>query len=139
VYRFTVTNNKADHKPIVVFFCMLSFILCLFLDSLLAMLFCLILNALAGLIMWRKLLAIHPHEGIIILEPKLFRFEGESLKIQGEISNKSRFYGNNIWLHIKGFSNNHWLIISANGVNEQSYARLKRATVGAINCVLESK
>ncbi|MEL0655280.1 hypothetical protein V6257_09590 [Pseudoalteromonas issachenkonii] len=118
---------------------MLSFILCLFLDSLLAMLFCLIINALAGLIMWRKVLAIHPHEGIIILEPKLFKFEGESLKIQGEISNKSRFYGNNIWLHIKGFSNNHWLIISANGVNEQSYARLKRATVGAINCVLESK
>ena len=91
---------------------MLSFILCLFLDSLLSMLFCLIINALAGLVMWRKVLAIHPNEGIIILEPKLFRFEGESLKIQGEISNKSRFYGNNIWLHIKGFSNNHWLIIS---------------------------
>ncbi|WP_240917376.1 MULTISPECIES: hypothetical protein [unclassified Pseudoalteromonas] len=118
---------------------MLSLILCLFLDSLLAMLFCLIINILAGFLVWQKVLVIHPNHGVIILEPKLFRFEGEGLKIQGEISKKSRFYGNNIWLHIKGFSNNHWLIISANGVNEQSYARLKRATLSAVNCVLESK
>ncbi|WP_310736816.1 hypothetical protein [Pseudoalteromonas sp. SG43-3] len=118
---------------------MLSLLLCMFLDAALAMLFCVIINAIAAYIVWRKILAIHPTQGVIILEPKLFRFEGETLKVQGEITQKSRFYGNSIWLHIKGFSEHHWLIISANGVNEQSYARLKRATVGAINCVLESK
>ncbi|WP_415636524.1 hypothetical protein [Pseudoalteromonas distincta] len=118
---------------------MLSLILCLFLSSVLAMIFCLAMNVVAGFVVWQKVLAIHPNHGVIILKSKLFRFEGETLKIQGEISKKSRFYGNSIWLHIKGFSNSHWLIISANGVNKQSYARLKRATLSAINCVLESK
>ena len=97
------------------------------------------MNVTAGFVVWQKVLAIHPIDGVIILEPKLFRFEGGSLKVQGEISKKSHFYGNSIWLHIKGFSNNHWLIISANGVNKQSYARLKRATLSAISCAEESK
>ncbi|MEM5513077.1 hypothetical protein WNY79_09285 [Pseudoalteromonas sp. AS84] len=118
---------------------MLGLILCLFLSSVLAIIFCLVMNVTAGFVVWQKVLAIHPTDGVIILEPKLFRFEGEGLKIQGEISKKSRFYGNSIWLHIKGFSNNHWLIISANGVNKQSYARLKRATLSAISCAEESK
>jgi hypothetical protein len=131
VYRFTVTENKADHKPIVVFFCMLALILCLFLSSVTAMIFCIVVNALSGLFVWRKILAAHPLQGTIILEPNQFRFESTTLKIQGEISIKSRLFGNSIWLYIKGFNTNHWLIISANGVNEQSYVRLKRALFNA--------
>ena len=118
---------------------MLTLILCIFLSSKLAMFLCVIINASAAFLVWLKIVATHPISGVIILEPKLFRFEGETLKIQGEISTKSRLYGSSIWLHIKGFSNNHWLIISANGVNKQSYARLKRATLSAISCAEESK
>lgn len=118
---------------------MLTLIFCLFLSSKLVMFLCVIINTLAAFLVWRKILATQPIRGVIILEPKLFRFEGDTLKVQGKITQKSRFYGNSIWLHIKGFSNNHWLIISANGVNKQSYARLKRATLSAINCALESK
>jgi len=139
VYRFTVTDNKADHKPVVVFFCMLALILCLFLSSVLAMLFCVVVNTVAGLFVWRKVLAAHPIRGVVILEPNLFRFESQSLKIQGEISTQSRILGSSVWLYIKGFSKNHWLIISANGVNEQSYARLKRATLSAISGAAGSK
>lgn len=118
---------------------MLTLLFCLFLDTVLAVLFCVIINAMAAYIFWRKVLEIHPIKGLIILEPKVFRFVGETLKVQGEITQKSRFYGNSIWLHIKGFNEHHWLVISTNGVDAQSYARLKRATLSAINCALESK
>lgn len=95
------------------------------------MVFCIIVNALTGLLAWRKILAAHPPQGVIILEPNQFRFESTTLKIQGEISVKSRLFGNSAWLYIKGFSTNHWLIISANGVDEQSFVRLKRALLNA--------
>lgn len=118
---------------------MLAFVLCLPLNSFLAMLFCVVINIFAGLFVWRKILAAHPVRGVIILEPNQFRFENESLQVQGTISAKSRLFGNSVWLYIRGFSKNHWLIISANGVNAQSYARLKRATLSAINSARELK
>lgn len=79
--------------------------------------------------------AVQPLEGVIILAPKQFRFENNTLLIQGEISAKSRIIGNSVWLYINGFNNNYWLIITANSVDVQSYARLKRATLNAINAV----
>ena len=139
MYRFTVTNNQTDHKQIVVFFCVLTLILCLFTTSILATLFCIALNIVAGIIVWRKIVAAQPQQGIILLEPNQFRFEGSGRQIQGVISKQSRLLGQSVWLYINGFSKNYWLIISANSVDEQSYARLKRATLAAINCALESK
>ncbi|TMO03501.1 hypothetical protein [Pseudoalteromonas sp. S558] len=118
---------------------MLTLVLCLFLNSVLVMFFCVVVCSVAGLFVWRKTVASHPMQGVVILESNLFRFESDSLKIQGEINYKSRIIGNSVWLYIKGFSNNRWLIISANSVNEQSYTRLKRATLSAINRAADSK
>ena len=139
MYRFIVTNNKTDHKPIVVFFCVLTLTLCLFTTSVLATLFCITLNIIAGFIVWRKIVTAQPEQGVILLEPNQFRFDNEERLIQGVIGKQSRLFGSSVWLYINGFSENYWLIISANSVDEQSYARLKRATLAAINCVLESK
>ena len=139
MYRFTVTDNKTDHKPIVVFFCVLTLVLCLFMNSVVATLFCIALNTLAGIIVWRKIVAAQPQQGIILLESNQFRFEGSGRQIQGVISKQSRLLGQSVWLYINGFSKNYWLIISANSVDKQSYARLKRATLKAINYVEESK
>lgn len=135
MYRFTVTANKTDHKPIVVFFCVLTLLLCLFLSSLEAIIFCIVVNFVAAILVWLKMQAVQPLEGVIILAPKQFRFENNTRLIQGEISAKSRLIGNSVWLYIKGFNNNYWLIITANSVDVQSYARLKRATLNAINAV----
>lgn len=132
MYRFTVTNNKADHKPFVVFFCLLALLLCLFLSTIKAILFCALISALIGLLVWRKVLKSHPVSGVIILQPTLFRFENNAIKIQGQIGTKSFIFASSAWLYIKGFNKNHWLIITANGVNEQSYARLKRAVLSAV-------
>ena len=139
MYRFTVTDNKTDHKPIVVFFCVLTLVLCLFMNSVVVTLFCIALNIVAGIIVWRKIVAAQPQQGIILLESNQFRFEGSGRQIHGLISNQSRLLGQSVWLYINGFSKNYWLIISANSVDEQSYARLKRATLEAINYVAESK
>ena len=108
-------------------------------DSVAATLFCIVLNILAGIIVWRKIVAAQPQQGIILLEPNQFRFEGSGRQIQGVISNQSRLFGHSVWLYINGFSKNYWLIISANSIDEQSYARLKRATLEAINYAEESK
>lgn len=123
----------------MVFFCILTLVLCLFLSSFSAILFCIGINVLSGLIVWRKILAAQPSRGIIILEPKQFRFENSERQIQGVISKQSRLVGRSVWLYINGFSKNYWLIIAANSVDEQSYARLKRMTVAAINCAEGSK
>ena len=139
MYRFIVTNNKTDHKPIVVFFCVLTLTLCLFTTSVLATLFCITLNIIAGFIVWRKIVTAQPEQGVILLEPNQFRFENEERLIQGVIGKQSRLFGRSVWLYINGFSENYWLIISANSVDEQSYARLKRATLAAINYALESR
>ena len=139
MYRFTVTDNKTDHKPIVVFFCVLTLVLCLFMNSVVAILFCIALNSVAGIIVWRKIVAAQPQQGIILLEPNQLRFEGSGRQIQGAISKQSRLLGQSVWLYINGFSKNYWLIISANSVDEQSYARLKRATLEAINYAEGSK
>lgn len=133
MYRFIVTNNKTDHKPIVVFFCVFTLVLCLFLTSAVAVLLCISLNIISGFIVWRKIRAAQPEQGVILLEPNQFRFENEERHIQGEISKQSRLVGRSIWLYINGFSKHDWLIIAANSVDEQSYARLKRATLAAIN------
>ncbi len=90
MYRFTVTNNQTDHKQIVVFFCVLTLILCLFTTSILATLFCIALNIVAGIIVWRKIVAAQPEQGVILLEPNQFRFENEKLLIQGVIGKQSR-------------------------------------------------
>jgi len=139
VYRFTVKNNKADHKPIVVFFCVLTLIMCLFLSSFLAILICIFANLTTGVLVWHKVKACQPQMGVIILEPSLFRFENDAHKIEGQISPKSKVFLGSVWLFIKGFNNNHWLIISANGVDKQSYARLKRAVLSAVNGAQGSK
>ncbi|MEM6981575.1 MAG: hypothetical protein AAF510_01130 [Pseudomonadota bacterium] len=118
---------------------MLTLILCLFTTSILATLFCIAVNIVAGIIVWRKIVAAQPEQGVILLEPNQFRFENEKLLIQGVIGKQSRLLGRSVWLYINGFSENYWLIISANSVDEQSYTRLKRATLAAINCALESK
>nr|WP_249935907.1 protein YgfX [Pseudoalteromonas sp. S3785] len=100
---------------------------------------CLTLNAIALCWVWQKILAIHPDSGVIILEHKQIRFENENVKIQGQITPKTIILNTSVWLHIKGFNKRQWLIISANSVNNQSYARLKRAALIAINDEEESK
>lgn len=66
--------------------------------------FCIALNTLAGIIVWRKIVAAQPQQGIILLEPNQFRFEGSGRQIQGLISNQSRLLGQSVWLYINGFS-----------------------------------
>ena len=138
MYRFTVVNNKAEHRPVVLFFCLLSVVLGLYLSSFFSIV-CLTLNAIALCWVWQKILAIHPDSGVIILEHKQIRFENENVKIQGQITPKTIILNTSVWLHIKGFNKRQWLIISANSVNNQSYARLKRAALIAINGEEESK
>jgi uncharacterized membrane protein len=135
VYRFSVTANKADHKPIVVFFCLQAILLCLFLTSVWAMVFCVLVSLLAAIMVWQKIVAAHPLNGVVILDANQFRFENDSLHVQGVITAKSRLFSKSIWLYINGFSKNYWLIISANSVDLQNYTRLKRATLNAINAV----
>ena len=139
MYRFTVVNNKAEHRPVVLFFCLLSVVLGLYLSSFFSIVVCLTLNAIALCWVWQKILAIHPDSGVIILEHKQIRFENENVKIQGQITPKTIILNTSVWLHIKGFNKRQWLIISANSVNNQSYARLKRAALIAINGEEESK
>lgn len=139
MYRFTVVNNKADHRPVVLFFCLLSVLLGLYLSSFFGIIICVILNGIAAWWVWQKIIAIHPINGVIILEPKSIRFESGRFKIQGKITAKTLILTNAVWLHIEGFNQHHWLIISANGVDEQSYTRLKRAALIAINGEEESK
>ena len=98
-----------------------------------------IANLIAGILVERKITVCQPHMGVIILEPSLFRFENDAHKIEGQISPKSKVFMGSVWLFIKGFNNNHWLIISANGVDKQSYARLKRAVLSAVNGAQEPK
>lgn len=133
MYRFTVVNNKAEHRPVVLFFCLLSVVIGLYLSSFFSIVVCLTLNAIALCWVWQKILAIHPDSGVIILEHKQIRFENENVKIQGQITPKTIILNTSVWLHIKGFNKRQWLIISANSVNNQSYARLKRAALIAIN------
>lgn len=139
MYRFTVVNNKAEHRPVVLFFCLLSVVIGLYLSSFFSIVVCLTLNAIALCWVWQKILAIHPDSGVIILEHKQIRFENENVKIQGQITPKTIILNTSVWLHIKGFNKRQWLIISANSVNNQSYARLKRAALIAINGEEESK
>lgn len=139
MYRFTVVNNKAEHRPVVQFFCLLSVVIGLYLSSFFSIVVCLTLNAIALCWVWQKILAIHPDSGVIILEHKQIRFENENVKIQGQITPKTIILNTSVWLHIKGFNKRQWLIISANSVNNQSYARLKRAALIAINGEEESK
>lgn len=100
---------------------------------------CIIINILAGFRVWYQIQSAQPEEGVIILEPKHFRFINESVYVQGAISAHSCLFGNSVWLYIKGFNKNKWLIISACSVGEQNFARLKRATLEAINTSSESK
>jgi len=85
------------------------------------------------------MVAIHPVNGVIILEPKQIRFESEILNIQGQLTPKTKILNTSVWLHVKGFNKRQWLIISAKGVDKQSYARLKRAALITINGEEESK
>ncbi|MEI8642026.1 hypothetical protein P4S68_16855 [Pseudoalteromonas sp. Hal099] len=80
-----------------------------------------------------------PRKWRYYFKPKQIRFENENLKVQGQITPKTKILNTSVWLHIKGFNKRQWLIISANGVNKQSYARLKRAALIAINGEVESK
>ncbi|WP_327077822.1 protein YgfX [Pseudoalteromonas sp. P1-13-1a] len=123
----------------VQFFCLLSVVIGLYLSSFFSIVVCLTLNAIALCWVWQKILAIHPDSGVIILEHKQIRFENENVKIQGQITPKTIILNTSVWLHIKGFNKRQWLIISANSVNNQSYARLKRAALIAINGEEESK
>ncbi|WP_349654487.1 protein YgfX [Pseudoalteromonas sp. S3785] len=123
----------------MLFFCLLSVVLGLYLSSFFSIVVCLTLNAIALCWVWQKILAIHPDSGVIILEHKQIRFENENVKIQGQITPKTIILNTSVWLHIKGFNKRQWLIISANSVNNQSYARLKRAALIAINDEEESK
>ncbi len=97
------------------------------------MLFCVLVNLLAGIVVWQKIVAAQPITGVVILAPNQFRFESDTRCVQGEITAKSRLFNNSVWLSIKGFNKHYWLIITANSVDAQSYTRLKRATLNAIN------
>ncbi|WP_349665942.1 hypothetical protein [Pseudoalteromonas sp. S3776] len=123
----------------MLFFCLLSVVLGLYLSSFFSIVVCLTLNAIALCWVWQKILAIHPDSGFIILEHKQIRFENENVKIQGQITPKTIILNTSVWLLIKGFNKRQWLIISANSVNNQSYARLKRAALIAINGEEKSK
>ena len=139
MYRFTIDNNIADHKPFVVYFSLFAVCFSLFLTTLYAQIICLISCAVCGFISWQWYKKSHPQQGVFILAPPQCRFENNTLKINGQISNRSRVYQRSVWLYIDGFANSHWLIINASGVDEQSFIRLKRATLAARREQKESK
>ena len=139
MYRFSVTNNIADHKPFVVYFSLFAVCYSLFLTTILAQIISLISCAIFGYVSWQWYKKSHPQQGVFILAPSQCRFENNTLKINGQISNRSRVYQRSVWLYIEGFANSHWLIINASGVDEQSFIRLKRATLAARHGPEESK
>ena len=131
MYRFSVTNNIPDHKPFVVYFSLFAVCYSLFLTTLTAQIICLLSCAICAFISWQWYKKSHPAQGVFILASPQCRFENDSLKINGQISSRSRVYQHSVWLYIEGFANSHWLIINASGVDEQSFIRLKRATLAA--------
>jgi hypothetical protein len=139
VYRFTVSNNKIDHKFIVVFFGIMTLLLGLFLSTVWAIIFCVFINIFSARLVWLKMCKYTPSHGVIILDGARLQFESDSLRFQGEVTTKSRLFYNSVWLHLQGFNQHHWLIILANGVDAQSYARLKRAALGGTNPASELK
>ncbi|MCF6144722.1 hypothetical protein CWB85_07755 [Pseudoalteromonas sp. S1727] len=111
----------------------------LFLTTIYAQIVCVICCAICGFISWQWYSKSHPEHGVFILDSEQCRFENDTIKINGHISNKSRAYQRSVWLYIEGFTSSHWLIINASGVDKQSFVRLKRATLAARRECGESK
>ena len=139
MYRFCITNNKADHKPFVVCFGLFAFCFCAFLTTLFAQALTLLLSLLIGLSCWRWYKHQHPIKGTLIIDSPHCHFVNPEKEITGKIGCKSRAYQHCVWLNIIGLSRTHWLIINANGCDEQSFIRLKRAVLASSADVLASK
>ncbi|TGE85538.1 hypothetical protein C7Y70_02180 [Pseudoalteromonas sp. KS88] len=129
MYRFCVTNNKADHKAFVVCFGLFACCFSAFLTTLFAQVLTLCLSLLVGLFCWRWYTHQHPIKGTLIIDSPHCHFVNSEKEITGKIGCKSRAYQHSVWLNIIGLSRTHWLIINANGCDEQSFTRLKRAVL----------
>lgn len=131
MYRFTLTNNKADHTPLVVCFSLFAVCFAALLTTFLAQVICIIVTGLSGYITWLWFKRLHPLHGTIILDSPHCHFINSEQEINGKIMAKSRVYQHCVWLYIEGFSTSHWLVINASGVDEQSFIRLKRAILAS--------
>ncbi|MAD03087.1 protein YgfX [Pseudoalteromonas sp. MEBiC 03485] len=129
MYRFTVTNNTTDHKPFVVFFCLIAIILCFAYQHVIAQLLACLACLFLAILCFKKAQHAQPENGVIILEQAELRFVNDNLKIQGQIMAKSYVFANFVVLRLAGFYKSHWLIINAASVDEMSYSRLKRAII----------
>ncbi|CAM4097083.1 hypothetical protein PSOS111911_01675 [Pseudoalteromonas ostreae] len=123
----------------MVYFSLFAVCYSLFLTSILTQFICVVCSAICGYVSWRWYKKSHPQQGVFILDSTQCRFENNTLKINGHISNKSRVYQDSVWLYINGFASSHWLIINASGVDELSFVRLKRITLVARREHEESK
>jgi hypothetical protein len=129
VYRFTVTNNTPDHKPFVVFFCLIAIILCFAYQHIIAQLLACLCCLIIAVISFKKVQQSQPEKGVVILEQTDLRFASDTINMQGQITAKSYVFANFVVLRLAGFYQSHWLIISAASVDEVSYSRLKRAII----------
>lgn len=131
MYRFTLTNNKADHVPIVACFSLFAFFSAAFLTTPLGQIASVIVTGITGYITWLYFKRLHPLRGTIILDLPHCHFINFEQEIKGKISAKSRAYQHCVWLYIEGFADSHWIVINASGVDEQSFIRLKRAIIAS--------
>ncbi|MBQ4831934.1 hypothetical protein J8L70_01645 [Pseudoalteromonas sp. MMG010] len=129
MYRFSVLNNKVDHQPVVVFFLLICLLTGILAPSWKTLFVIFIINGFAAWWVWQKIHTITPRNGIIVLDANLLRFSNQQSNLQGEITKKSWVFNAYVLLNLQGFSHTHWLIISANGIDSQSFVRLKRTIV----------
>lgn len=131
MYRFTVARNKADHKPFVVLFGLFACCFSLFLTTLTVQLLTLAMAFISGRWCWLQFKAVHSDEGVVILSSSNICFESKTVKINGNLSCKSRVYPKSVWLHIESLAQSRWLIVNARSVEPQNFIRLKRAILAA--------
>ncbi len=129
MYRFTVKNNTPDHKPFVVFFCLIAILLCFAYQHVIAQLLVCLCCLIIAVISFKKFQQAQPENGFILLEQAELRFINDTLKIQGQITTKSYVFANFVVLRLAGFYQSHWLIINAASVDEVDFSRLKRAII----------
>ncbi|MCQ8877965.1 hypothetical protein NQT69_08155 [Pseudoalteromonas shioyasakiensis] len=92
---------------------------------------CILFTGMTGYLCWRWFRRAHPLQGTFVLDGTNCHFINAEQEINGMISSRSRAYQHCIWLNLIGFSQAQWLIINANGLDEESFIRLKRAVLAS--------
>lgn len=127
MYRFTLSGNRGDHKPIVVAAVVFVLFSGLYLHTFIAKVIALISTSLVAFLVIQKIKSLQPYDGTILLEQQQLSFHRDGLNINGNISAKTFILGDTIYLCVQGLTKRYWLVLATSSIDEQSLARLKRA------------